>query len=69
MKTARETSSSPGFTKNSMYVVPRRGSSTRVAFTAFLRRGGAGGGGRVTAHPKRAEEGGAWGAVPGPQNV
>lgn len=41
MKTTRETSSSPGFTKNSMYVMPRRGSSTRVAFTAFLRvRGG-----------------------------
>lgn len=36
MKTTRETSSSPGFTKNSMYVMPRRGSSTRVAFTAFL---------------------------------
>lgn len=40
MKTTRETSSSPGFTKNSMYVMPRRGRSTRVAFTAFLRWGG-----------------------------
>lgn len=41
MKTTRETSSSPGFTKNSIYVMPKRGSSTSVAFTAFLgcRRG------------------------------
>lgn len=29
-------SSSPGFTKNSMYVIPSKGRSTRVAFTAFL---------------------------------
>lgn len=43
MKTTRETSSSPGFTKNSMYVMPRRGSSTSVAFTAFLGCGVAGG--------------------------
>lgn len=44
MKTTRETSSSPGFTKNSMYVIPSRGSSTRVAFTAFLEEEGARGG-------------------------
>lgn len=60
MKMTRETSSSPGFTKNSMYVMPRRGSSTRVAFTAFLRWGGVGRP-RVTAHPRRGEEGRAWG--------
>lgn len=52
MKTTLETSSSPGFTKNSMYVMPRRGSSTRVAFTAFLGWGVP----RVTAHPSRGWE-------------
>lgn len=60
MKTTRETSSSPGFTKNSMYVMPRRGRSTRVAFTAFLRWGGVGRP-RVTTHPRREEEGWTWG--------
>lgn len=58
MKTTRETSSSPGFTKNSMYVMPRRGSSTRVAFTAFLREVGRRP--RVTAHPCKELEPATW---------
>lgn len=65
MKTTRETSSSPGFTKNSIYVMPKRGSSTSVAFTAFLGCRGAGGETQSHSPPQRGLEGG----VAGPRNV